>query len=225
MGFLGDMLGLNAGDPTIKAAKKNSGLLTGLELAGKNIINTGEKQSAGAINSAIAGYNPYTQAGAAATSMYSNALGLNGAGGNDAATSAFQAGPGYDFALKQGEQSALRGASAAGMLSSGNTLAALTEYGQGTANKEYGSWLDRLSGASAQGLSAANGQANAYGGLASLYQGTADDRLGLASSVTQGKMGLNNQLAQGQTANNSAASGLFGNLLGGGVKLATGGLF
>lgn len=225
MGFLSSLFGLDAGDPTINAGKKNNQILTQLSTSGSNAINTGEKKSALAINSAISGYSPYTKAGAAATNMYSNALGLNGADGNAAATGAFQAGPGYQFALDQGTQAALRGASAGGMLNSGNTLTALAGYGQGLANQEYGGWLDRLSGASTQGLSAANGQANAYGGLASLYQGTADDRLSLASSVAQGRMGVNNQIAQGVTANNSAKSGLFGNLLGGGIKLATGGLF
>ncbi|WJR67234.1 hypothetical protein QTA58_00220 [Neorhizobium sp. CSC1952] len=225
MGFLDSLLGLNAGDPTIKAAKKNRQVLSDLERTGFGYINSGEQKSAGALNKAIAGYNPYTAAGADAVGMYSNALGLNGADGSAAATEAFQTGPGYQFAMDQGTQAALRGASAAGMLNSGNTLTALTQYGQGLANQEYGSWLDRLSGLTDTGLSATNGQANAYGGLASLYQGTTDDRLSLASGVAQGRMGLNNQMAQGQTANNSALSGLFGNLVSGGAKIISGGLF
>lgn len=225
MGFLSGLLGLDAGKATKKAAEQNKGIITGLQTTGNNIINTGEQKSEGAINRAISGYDPYTAAGSAATSMYSDALGLNGTDGNAAATSAFQAGPGYDFALKQGEQSALRGASAAGMLNSGNTLAALTEYGQGTANKEYGSWLDRLAGQSAQGLSAVNGQGGFLGGLANLYQSTAGDRLGLEGTVAQGLMGANNQVAQGKEAGSAGLAGLGGALLGGGIKLATGGLF
>jgi hypothetical protein len=225
MGFLSGILGLDAGKAVIKASKKNDELLTGLETKGNKYIDAGELKSEGALNSAIDVYDPYAKAGTGAVNMYSNALGLNGAAGNAAATGAFQTGPGYDFALKQGEQSALRGASAAGMLNSGNTLAALTEYGQGTANKEYGSWLDRLNGLTTTGMGAAAGQANGYGGLASLYQGTTDDRLGLASGVVQGKMGVNNQMASGQEANKAAGAGLFGNILSGGMKLATGGLF
>lgn len=225
MGFLSKMLGLDAGKATINAANQNKQLINQFSNTGNSIINTGERKSESALNSSIGVYQPYVDAGNGATSMYSNALGLNGADGNTAATSAFQTGPGYQFALDQGTQAALRGASAAGMLNSGNTLTALTEYGQGMANQEYGSWLDRLSGLSSQGLQAASGQASGYGGLANLYQGTADDRLALQSAVTQGKMGNNNQYAQGKEANASAASGLFGNLLGGGIKLATGGLF
>lgn len=225
MGFLSSMLGLDAGKATQNAAKQNKGVLGDLRFAGNNIINTGEQKSEGAINSAISGYQPWVDSGKSANSMYSNAIGLNGAEGNAAATGAFQAGPGYQFQLDQGTQAALRGASAAGMLNSGNTLTALSQYGQGLANQEYGSWLDRLSGASSQGLQAAGGQATGYGGLANLYQGTAGDRLGLESAISQGLMGVNNQVAQGREANAGAKSSLFGNLLGGGIKLATGGLF
>lgn len=225
MGFLSGILGLDAGKATGKAATKNKALLTEFRGRGNSIINTGEGKSAGAINKGIGVYDPYAKAGTAATSMYSNALGLNGADGNAAATGAFQTGPGYDFALQQGEQSALRGASAAGMLNSGNTLTALAGYGQGLANQEYGGWLDRLQGVSAQGLQAAGGQAAGYGGLANLYQNTAGDRLGLESSVVQGRMGVNNQRAGAQEAGKAAGAGLFGNLVGGGLKLATGGLF
>lgn len=225
MGFLSKMLGLDAGKATIGAANQNKGLLNTLENKGNQFINTGEQKSQGALDTAIGLYQPYVDAGKSATAMQSNALGLNGAAGNDAATGAFQAGPGYQFAMDQGTQAALRGASAAGMLNSGNTLTALTGYGQGLANQEYGGWLDRLAGQSQQGLQATTGQANGYSGLSSLYQNTADDRLGLLGSVTQGRMGNNNQIAQGKEANASAANGLFTNLLSAGTKLATGGLF
>lgn len=225
MSFFSSMLGLDAGKATMNAAKKNNQMLLELRGRGNSIINQGERKSGRALNSAISGYDPYVTAGRDATDLYSNAIGLNGADGNAAAQSAFQAGPGYQFAMDQGEQAALRGASAAGMLASGNTLTELTKFGQGLANQEYNGWLNRLQGMSSQGLQAAGGQGNAYGNLASLYQGTADDRLGLESGIVQGRMGANNQIAQGREANAGAKSSLFGNLLGGGIKLATGGLF
>lgn len=225
MGFFSSLLGLDAGKATINAANKNKGIVGDLQNKGNKIINSGEAKSSGALNSAISGYNPYTAAGADAVNMYSDALGLNGSKGNAAATGAFQTGPGYQFALDQGTQAALRGASAAGMLSSGNTLTALSQYGQGLANQEYGSWLDRLQGLSSTGLSATGGQASAYGGLSDLYQSTAGDRLSLESAIAQGKLGANNQLAQGREANSAGIAGLGGSLIGGGLKLATGGLF
>lgn len=79
-------------------------------------------------------------------SMVSNALGLNGAGGNAAATNAFQAGPGYQFQLGQGLDAVARNANAAGMVASGNQLTAAQEYGSGLANQEYGNWLKNLQG-------------------------------------------------------------------------------
>lgn len=225
MSFLTGLLGLDAGKATKSAAKQNVGELSRYRDLGNTIINDGQNESRGALESAIGAYTPYAQTGEAANSMYGNALGLNGADGNAAATGAFQTGPGYDFALKQGEQSALRGASAAGMLNSGNTLAALTEYGQGTANKEYGSWLDRLAGQSAQGLQAASGQASGYGALSGIFQNSIDRRLGLEGTYTQGILGANNQKAAGQEAGAAGLAGLGGTLIGGATKLATGGLF
>ncbi|WP_322884253.1 hypothetical protein U8C35_07805 [Sinorhizobium medicae] len=225
MGFLSGMLGLDAGKATMQAAKQNKNILGQFQRAGNSIINKGEAKSSGALNQAAGNYDPYLATGAGATTMYGNALGLNGADGTAAAQGAFQAGPGYNFALEQGTNAALRGASAAGMLNSGNTLTALSEYGQGLANQEYGGWLDRLSGAANQGLSAASGQGSALGGLANLYQSTAGDRLGLESAVAQGRMGVNNQNASGREANKAAGAGFFGNLLGAGTKLISGGLF
>lgn len=211
------------------AAKKNKGIINQFDRDANNIINTGETRSAGAINRAIGGYQPYVDAGAGAITMQGNALGVNGASGNDAATEAFRAGPGYQFALDQGTQAALRGASAAGMLASGNTLTGLAQYGQGLADQEYGSWLNRLSGLSGQGLAATGGQAGALGGLADLYQGTADDRLGVESTVAQGKMGANNAWATARGQEQAQRGGFFGNLLNTGLslgtKVLTGGLF
>ena len=229
MGFLDSLTGSNIGKATTKAIGQNGVLLNNLQNAGNSIINTGEQKSAGALNEAVDNYDPYLTAGKSATSMYSDALGLNGTSGNATATSAFQTSPGYQFTLDQGTQAALRGASAAGMLNSGNTLTALSQYGTGLANQEYGSWLDRLNGLSGQGLSAANGASGALGNVANLYQSTANDRLGLESSVAQGQMGLNNDLAQVKEQQaqqqGSFLSGLLGTGLSLGTKAATAGLF
>ncbi|MDX3926739.1 MAG: hypothetical protein QHC90_13170 [Shinella sp.] len=229
MSFLGSLFGTDAGNAMKDAVNKNKGVIGQLQNTGNKIINTGEQKSSGALNQAAGNYDPYLATGSGATSMLSNALGLGGASGTQAAQDAFQAGPGYQFALDQGTQAALRGASAAGMLNSGNTLTALSQFGTGLANQEYGSWLDRLSGAADQGLSAASGQGSALGGLANLYQNTAGDRLSLESSIAQGRMGNNNQMAQIQEQQAAAKGGLFGNLLSGGLSLGTkaltGGLF
>lgn len=152
MGFLSSLTGGDVGSNTLKALKTNTGLLNGFDATGNSIIDTGEQKSTDAINAGIAGYQPYADAGTKALGTYTDALGLNGDAGNAAATAAFHTSPGYDFAMDQGTTAALRGASAAGMLNSGNTLTALTKFGQGTADQEYGSWLDRLSSLQGEGL-------------------------------------------------------------------------
>lgn len=225
MSFLSGLLGLDAGKATRKAAKENIKSFENYRDIGNTIINDGQNESRAALDQAIAAYSPYAQSGQAANTMYSNALGLNGADGNTAATSAFQAGPGYQFALDQGTQAALRGASAGGMLNSGNTLTALAGFGQGLANQEYGSWLDRLQGQSAQGLQAASGQAQGYGNMSNIFQNSIDRRLGLEGAYTQGITGQNNQIAQGHEASRAAFAGLGQNLIGGATKLISGGLF
>ncbi|MDM9643881.1 hypothetical protein [Rhizobium sp. S163] len=222
MGFLGALTGSDVGKATKNAANQNKGLITSFQTTGNNIINTGEQKSGDALNSAIGAYQPWVDSGTAANTMYSNALGLNGADGNAAATGAFQAGPGYQFAVDESMRAAERAASAGGSLSSGNLLAALQDRGNSLANQEYGGWLDRLNGVSGQGLTAASGQAAGYNNLAGLYQSTAGDRLGLESGVTQGLMGTNNQIAQAKEAQTAAKGSFLSGLIGGGAKLAAG---
>lgn len=229
MGFLSGILGLDAGKPTMRAAVNNKDQYERLRDVGHATINDGQTEAIGALNQAVNAYSPYAQTGQSANTMYENALGLNGVDGNTAATSAFQAGPGYQFSLDQGTQAALRGASAAGMLNSGNTLTALSRYGQGLANQEYGGWLDRLAGQSAQGLQAASGQASGWNNISGAYQNSIDRRLNLEDAYTSGVTGATNQAAQGGEANKAAGAGFFGGLLKNGIGLATraktGGLF
>ncbi len=99
--FLTGMLGLDSGKATSKAAGQNVGYLAGLIRRGSNYINTGEQKSGDYLTQAAGQFQPWQQTGTAANSMVANALGLNGAEGNAAATGAFQTSPGYDFNLNQ----------------------------------------------------------------------------------------------------------------------------
>lgn len=167
-------------------------------------------------------YDPYTKSGEAANTMYSNALGLNGAAGNQAATQAFQTSPGYSFQMQQGTQALDRSAAGSGLFGSGNAAAALTQYGQGLANQEYGNWLTRLSGLGTQGLTAAAGQTGRQGSLAGIDTG-------LGNALANADIGLANNVASDytssaatQAANRAAGtSNLISGLLGG-AKLAAG---
>jgi hypothetical protein len=79
----------------------------------------------------------------------------------------FEASPGYNFALEQG-QSAIDGSAAArGNVFSGATLKSQQEFGTGLAQQEYGNFLNRLTGQASQGQAAAGNIANAGSNYAS----------------------------------------------------------
>ncbi|MDQ0303801.1 hypothetical protein [Ancylobacter polymorphus] len=212
--FLSGMLGLDSGKATQKAAGQNLTALAGLWNRGTKYIDQGEAKSADYLGQAAGQFQPWQQTGTAANTMVGNALGLNGASGNAAATSAFQTSPGYDWTLKNALQGSERAASASGMLASGNTLTALQDRASQVANQEYGSWFDRLMGVSTQGQQAAGQTANALTNLGGLYQNTTDQRLGLNNTFTSGLIGANNQYAQGKEAQNAGLAGI-GSSLGG----------
>ena len=161
-------------------------------------------------------FDPYTSAGGDALSMYRNALGLGGPQGNQAAVGAFQTGPGYDFAQKQGIQALDRSAAGRGMFGSGNNAIALQEYGQGLANQEYGNWLSRLQGLGAQGLEGAQGQFQRQGALAGIDTGLGTN---LANVITGAAKTGGEGIMEGQradaAANAQGQSNLFSALLGG----------
>lgn len=56
----------------------------------------------------------------------------------------FQADPGYQFRLKEGEKAIQRSAAARGNLMSGGTMKALAQYGQGMASQEYSNAYGRF---------------------------------------------------------------------------------
>lgn len=176
---IGDALGINKGKATQAAAKKNMGVINALDPVGQGYLNTALDNSQSFLDQ--------TQTGA---TMYSNALGFNGADGVQAAQDAFQAGPGYQFARDQGLDAVMRKASAMGRVGSGNTSMDLVNYATGLADQTYNSWLDRVGGYM-DNLGGATGGVNAaLGGLTDW-----------AGSIASAKMGANNQTAAGKEAN------------------------
>lgn len=110
----------------------------------------------------------------------------------------------YKFRFNQGQQALERGAAAKGMLNSGNTLAALAQYGQGMASDEYGNEVSRLG--------AMSGQRDSYNlGL----KGLANSEYGMRSSADQGRAGIalsaltsanNDRLRANQLASSTATA-------------------
>ena len=73
----------------------------------------------------------------------------------------FQATPGFQWALQQGNNSINALAGARGGLFSGRTLQDLSTYNMGMANQEYSNYLNRLAGMTDMGMGAATAQNNA----------------------------------------------------------------
>lgn len=144
----GDALGAIA---TIYNANQQSG-------AGRAAANAQVGASREAIAAQLAMFDrlqqlqaPYQQAGTAALNQL---VGL--AGGVPAAMQQFQTDPGYQFRLSQGQRAVEQSAAARGGLNSGNTLRALTEYGQNVGSNEFGNYWNRLAGLAGVGQTAAN---------------------------------------------------------------------
>jgi hypothetical protein len=174
LGALGTGYGQARTDVTNQFQPSLSALGTGFDQARSDI--TGAYAPAmDATRAGIAQYQPWINSGTSADAMYGNALGLNGAGGNAAATAAFQAGPQYGWARDQAIDAAARKASSLGAAGSGNTLSAITTLGEHLAAGEYGNWLTNLNNASSRGLTAASGAAQGNYNLANLGVGQGHD--------------------------------------------------
>jgi hypothetical protein len=131
--FLGDLLGLNAGNATKDAAAGNARTIRQYDLTGRRLITEGSNKAGGYLAQLNNLYNPLS----GATQMQANALGLNGAGGNAAATAAFQANPGYTSQMEQGLQALDRSAAARGQFQSGGTMADTLKFSQGLERRLY----------------------------------------------------------------------------------------
>lgn len=116
---------------------------------------------------------PWREAGGWAVGSLKDLL-ANG-GFKDFSMADFQADPGYQFRLQQGQQALARSAAARGGALGGGSLRALTRYSQGVASDEYGRAFDRYN---------AN-QTNRYNRLASLAG------LGQTSANMTGQYGMN----------------------------------
>ena len=198
------------------ALGQNTGIYGNLGQTGANTLNTGLTNQLGALGQAGQAYAPLSSFAsqlAPSTQMYMNSLGLNGAQGNAAATSAFQTAPGYDFQMQQGLDAINRARANAGMLNSGNTSIDAMTYGQGLANQAYSGWQSQLQGLinpqlSALGTAAA-GQAGADTNMATAYGTNAAANTALQGTVAAGQAGTNTALAQNQANLGNSLAGLY----------------
>jgi hypothetical protein len=169
--------------------------LTGAQSNALSALQSGLSNATGAWQPVLDAASRYGAAGNTALTAAFNALGLNGPGGNAAATAMFQSSPGYQFALGQGLNAVARGANAAGMAASGNELQASQKFGQGLADQDWQTWLNNVTGQEKfllpmeqSGLTSyAQGVAPLFSNFgtnaANLYTGTASKLADLASGA------------------------------------------
>lgn len=119
----------------------------------------------------------------------------------------FQADPGYQFRMQQGQQALEASAAARGGLSGGNFATALTQYGQNFASNEYQNAYNRFN----------QNQQNRFNRLstiAGIGQNALTGTMGAAQSygngVSQNQMGLGNAYAAGNMAMAKANQGFVG---------------
>jgi hypothetical protein len=213
------------GDTAKKAAEENKKLLQENLATGTKELKEGRAGAIGALDTAAGYYAPLASKYGQATTLGLDALGVNGPEGNTRAVNAFQAGPGYQWAVDQSLDGVARKAAALGMGGpQGNTLAALSDRAGNMANQEYGSWLDRLNGYVSPELAATGGQATATMAKAPVYTTTASNLAGLGTTTTNGITSQNTQAANAEMQGSSNLWGLGLNLAKMGLSAATGGV-
>lgn len=142
-------------------------------------------------------FDASTARAGAGANLYADAVGLNGAAGNAAAESAYRASPGYQWSVDQALQAMFRGASASGMLASGNTLTAATELGHNLASQDFGAWRGALSP------------------YLRLEQAGLENQSALGSLITEGRLANNNAGIDRRQSTINRRRGVMGSLLGG----------
>lgn len=144
-----------------------------------------------------ANFKPYLDMGLQGQQAYNSLLGLGQA---PAGFTGFQQSPGYQWAMQQGMDAAQSRAAAGGGLNSGKTLQDLNAFGQGLANQEYQTYLNRLQGIGQQGQNAAGMQgaaaqqyaANGMNAMGSMGDARAAGYVGGANALMGG---INNAVA------------------------------
>lgn len=236
MGFFSNLFGGGAAKAAKEAANIQSESAKRVEGLARDWTDLSLEDLDKALSGALGEYDaasgalkPYSEAGTSALSRLMAGMGLSGGDARDEFIQGFKTSPGYEFAMDEGVGALDRSAAARGSLYSGAQGKALTQFGQGLANQEYGSYLDRLKDLVSGGQSAAAGQANIGGQRATSILGTGADRANVrlgglnavSNAVTEqgqaqagGVIGAANAKAQGM---NNLLS-----LIGGGVKLGLG---
>ncbi len=209
--FLSTLFG---GGAEKEAADKNRAALAQYQTQGLGALDKGYDTSKGYLDTAYGSMSDLAKKYGTGTSLYLDALGVNGADAAKAAQSSFTTNPGYEAGIDAGLSAINRRRAGAGMADSGNAdLDALT-FAQNNQNQQYNQWLSNLGGLVSPEMSASSGAASSLGALSDLSQTDASNRIGLYGNVASGNISANNLQAQGESQGAR-------NALGGALSLAS----
>lgn len=160
-----------------------------------NIAAQTERDSQALIRSDLA---PYREAGSSAVATYADLIGVNGPEKQAAAFANFRTDPGYQYSLDEGRRAIEGSAAARGGVLNGGTLKALERFGQGQADKQYGSYLDRFLNLTNVGQASAAQQAN-LGAASAARQGQyiTDAGAAQAGGYLSAAQGVNGAISNG----------------------------
>ena len=173
------------------AAAVGAGISAAGSIAGgllqKSAIASGQSQANAAIQQGIQTatnqLSPWATTGVTANTQESGLLGLNGQPATDAAVSAFQNTPGYQFDFQQGLRATDAGAAALGDARSGAAIKAEQTFGTGLADNTFNNYWNHLQQLSSNGLTAAGGIASAATGGAANIANTDIGAAGADASI------------------------------------------
>jgi hypothetical protein len=207
----------NAANAQIQAYQQGLAQLTANIGQGNNALTTN-------YNAALQPAQNNVTQGNAGVNQLLTMLGL-GPGGPQDITSQFTNTPGYNFTLDQGAQNVQRQQQAAGQGPvSGQTLLALQNQGQGTAQQYYQNYLQQLQPFLGYNTSATGQVGNLYSGLG---QGLNTNYNTIGNAAYGASVGQGNAQAQADYANLQSSANiwnLIGNLAKGGAGAVGGGL-
>lgn len=168
-----------------------------------SMIDQGFNESQGYYDQAAGLYDPYTQQGGKAATMYADLLGINGGDARSEAQGVLTSDPLFQGGLAQDSNALLKQLNARGQ--SGGGLANIAA--QRVLQQNYGSWLDRYNQAGQQGFQATNA-------LAGVRATQGDNAYGAAATKAGLALGKGNALA---STRNTGINNLMG-AIGTGLK-------
>lgn len=119
----------------------------------------------------------------------------------------FQADPGYQFALNQGQQAIERAAAAKGGNSSGATMKAMSQYNTGMANQQYGAAFDRYN---TQNTNTFNRLSSMAGLGQTANSNVSAAGMNSANNISANQIGAGNAQAAGQIGGANAINSAMG---------------